>query len=316
VIDACVSADGEAGILALLRQVHGTVDPAAIPGLWLPGRETNPTCLTDFSTNPLPDYNGLDLGVYRSGKASIRTPFLLYRFVNGCPQRCAFCSDRNGQTPGILPPERIVSELRVLRDRYDVHDFMFMNNMFNPTPRFTEELLDAFERADLGIRWCDCGRPAQLTDRQIDRLWDVGCRAIVWGVETGSQRLADLHHKNWDMADVERVLRRVHDAGIHNYVNVIVGMPHETEADFDETRRFLERNAPWCDFTELMTYVYMSGSDHHMRPRKYGILRKGQVYDEVGGQRWPEHLSTMQRRLEIIKGDFWSRLEPGTGGRA
>jgi hypothetical protein len=160
VIDACVTADGEAGLLALLRQVHGTVDPDAVPGLWLPGRETNPTCLTDFTTNPLPDYDGLDLGVYRSGKPSIRTPFLLYRFVNGCPQRCAFCSDRNGQAPGILSPDRIVSDLRALRDRYGVHDFLFMNNLFNPTPRFTEALLDALERADLGIRWCDCGRPA------------------------------------------------------------------------------------------------------------------------------------------------------------
>ena len=84
----------------------------------------------------------------------------------------------------------------------------------------------------------------------------------------------------------------------------------------DETRRFLDRNAPWCDFTELMTYVYMSGSAHCLDPRRYGIRRKGNVYDEIGGLAWPQHVETMQKRLEILMGDFWSRLGPEGGKRA
>lgn len=304
-IDFAVRSEGELAILHLLRSVREDVDMDRVPGLWRAGHDRTQPCLTDFALNPTPIFDGLDLSLYNSGKPAVKTPFLLYQFVGGCPFRCAFCSTRNGHKPRVRPVDKVVSDLRTLRDKYDVHNFMFMNNLVNYTPKYLDDFLDAMEDADLKIRWCDCARPGHLSRRQIERLVGIGCAALVWGIETGSQRLADRHQKDMNLVEVEEVLKTCHEFGIVNYGNFIVGLPHETQEDFDETRRFMKRIAGFTDYTELMTYVFMHDSAHFLDPRKFGLLRKGNIFDEVGGQTWPEQVITRDRRLEILRGDFW-----------
>jgi radical SAM superfamily enzyme YgiQ (UPF0313 family) len=71
---------------------------------------------------------------------------------------------------------------------------------------------------------------------------EAGCTALQFGIESGSVRRLKRMGKLFSRADAEKVLRLSAQAGINNWVNLIVGFPGETESDFQETVSFVRSN--------------------------------------------------------------------------
>jgi len=70
-----------------------------------------------------------------------------------------------------------------------------------------------------------------------------GCKHVIFGIESGSQRIVDLMRKHYQIEDADRTIRWMHEAGITATCNFMFGFPGETDADFQETLGFLKRNA-------------------------------------------------------------------------
>lgn len=69
-----------------------------------------------------------------------------------------------------------------------------------------------------------------------------GCKYILWGLESGNQRILDLMGKGTKVDEVAEVLHDARAAGIHNHVYVICGFPTETPEEFTDTLDFLWKN--------------------------------------------------------------------------
>lgn len=93
--------------------------------------------------------------------------------------------------------------------------------------------MEAIARANLGLTWKTQGRCNQrfITQDQLDAMYAAGCRAIMWGVESGSEKVNQAVHKGTHPADVLHTFRLAKRAGIRNWGYFMTGMPEETEAD-------------------------------------------------------------------------------------
>jgi radical SAM superfamily enzyme YgiQ (UPF0313 family) len=316
-LDFLVQGEGELPLLRLMQFLRGLADEASVPGLWRTSwpldRSANAILVADLSLFPTPDFAGTDLTRYASLSEVIGTPFLSYLFILGCPQRCAFCSNTSSQKARTRPVADVVNDLRVLRDRHGVRDFYFLNNMINTSVPYMRQFLTAMESADLGIRWCDCARPAALSREDVVRLARVGCVELTWGVDAATQRLADFAHKASRLDKTRVILRDASEAGIRNIVNLIVGLPSETEDDFLQTMQFVSEMDQYVASFRVMNYSFQEGSPFRESPRLFGLRRRADRYDELGGVRWAQHEQSMLRRSRMLS-DLVSRLKRAKGG--
>ena len=190
-----------------------------------------------------------------------------------------------------------------------MRDFFFLNNLVNLNARYLLEFVEAMEAAQLDIRWVDCARPRGISADMFKRLANIGCRRLTFGVDGGTDRLLAQMRKQLTIAEAEQSIRDAHAAGLSVAVNLIVGMPHETEDDFDSMCAFIDRNMQYVEGFRPMPYVYTVGSPLYNEPHEFGLLRRGATFDVEDSRSWEEHTETRDRRYKhiarMIQGRAW-----------
>ncbi|GHU46424.1 hypothetical protein AGMMS50289_19860 [Betaproteobacteria bacterium] len=96
---------------------------------------------------------------------------------------------------------------------------------------------------------------------------------MVLPVESGSQRvLKHLMKKPLKLEVSQRVANDCRDLGIYTVTNILIGIPGETKADIEETRRNLRSiNSNW--FNVFCTNPLV-GSEIHAIAKKHGYIRE------------------------------------------
>ncbi|GAG80072.1 unnamed protein product, partial [marine sediment metagenome] len=87
----------------------------------------------------------------------------------------------------------------------------------------------------------------EMSYEVIKKMKLAGCEHIIFGIESGSQRVLDLMKKHYRVEDADRIIRWMHKVGIIVTCNFMFGFPGETEEDFELTLDFIKRNAEYLD---------------------------------------------------------------------
>jgi len=268
--DFIVTGEGELALQALLENMS---NPSVVPGLvWKdgPGARSNPPAFEhDLDRIGNPDFSDLDLRSYYSPSPVV--PILTSR---GCYWRkCAFCVHYQsaGQTYRTYGIESVISELKKhVAD--GITNFSFVDEMIAPK-RF-EQLAAAIREAGLDIKYYALAKPVrQFTRELLKQMFDSGCRYLLWGLESGNQRVLDLINKGTDIADIRTVLRDSAEAGLFNHVYIMAGFPTETRSEFMETIRFLDENRDVIHAVHRGVFHLMKGSPVFNEPEKFSITR-------------------------------------------
>ena len=253
-----------------------------------------------------------------------------------CPMNCAFCISSGDAFSKVtsMQPDAMCEAIKRLRDRWQTPYFMFADDLFNISRKRAVEMAEAFVRHDLKIMWSDCAYGKHLKQEDLQLFRASGACRLVWGLETGSDRLQKLIHKGIEFAEFERIMQWSHEAGIYNSLEVIAGFPSETDEDIEATVQMLHRLRPWVDQMYLNPFSLITGSMMHKEPEKYGLTNvqpvatifqrnPDQVYswiqrftfDEVGGLLWKDKIKQIERSYRRV---HETQLELGLGeiGRA
>jgi len=220
---------------------------------------------------PTPDFRDLPLHLYFSGELVL--PIAPAR---GCYyEKCGFCTlyTAIGPTFRERSVQRLVEDLLELNARHGTPYYYFI--MDDLPPLMAKRIPDAFAAAGLDIRWwCDARLEERIFNSQsLPKLHAAGCRKLMYGFESGSQRLLDLVEKGVDLTEAERVLKATHEAGISATLYTMVGLPTETAEEADATRAFLVRNAPWVGEISLQIFNLDMVSPMYREPARFGIAR-------------------------------------------
>jgi len=199
---------------------------------------------TRLDSLPFADYTAFPLDLYDDEN---RIPMAASR---GCIRRCAFCSTRAfWEGYGYMSGDRIFAEVahhrKLFPDRRHVEFYDITANGDVPSlERFAERVIES----GLDITWkINAVIRPEMTREVLDKMAKSGCISIIYGVESGSEKVLRLMRKGYTPEVADRVLKDTHEAGIKVTGNFMFGFPGETEDDFRQTLDFLRRNHRYLD---------------------------------------------------------------------
>ncbi len=236
-----VIGEGEPAIVPLAEHVGHGRPLAEVPNLlYVEGRKVRRTQrikVEDLDALPLPCYSP---EVYPSLHTDGQIRLVTVDESRGCPGHCAFClhGQKSGQNWRFKSPLRLVEEIRALQAVVGTRCFLYAGSNTPAAP--AQANARAILEAGLEVRYACFGHFKGMGKADLKLLRQSGCRAIFFGLESGSERvLAEAMHKDIPLHRARELLRRMREAHIVSITSVIYPAPFEDERSRQETLDFL-----------------------------------------------------------------------------
>lgn len=189
------------------------------------------------------------LDKYRPIPASYKKlPFGHMITSRGCPYRCIFC-DRTvfGNRFRARSAQNVVDEVEELISVHGAREIKFFDDI--PTMREDRMMEICDEMMDRGIRvpWSCTTRVDCVSQALLRRMKEAGCWQIVFGLESGSQKILDIVKKGTTLEQNRQAVAWAKEAGMNVRAFFVLGMPGETLETIDQTVQFaidLELDVP------------------------------------------------------------------------
>ncbi|MBF0460969.1 MAG: radical SAM protein [Magnetococcales bacterium] len=280
--DGIVVGDGEEALQHILEQDG---NPSGVAGTVLlrQGRleQTPPHFRKEIDTFGTPDFSGLPLHDYYAPTPVV--PLLLSR---GCYwRRCTFCVHylSAGESYRLHTLPVVIDLLRRLVAQGITH-FALVDEMI--PPGHFARLAAAIDAAGLNIAYYALAKPQKaFTPQVLQKMAASGCRYILWGVESGCQRVLDRMDKGTRTEEIAQVLHDAHAVGIANHVYIICGFPTETQAEFAETVAFLKQHQTAIAAIHRGLFALEEGSPIAHAPQQFGITATWTIRETALGKR-------------------------------
>jgi len=269
-VDGVVLGDGETALGEIVTRLEQGRELAGVPNLLcrVAGEVVaGPSHEEDLAALPTPDYDGLPLAAYL-----VPEPTLIVPVSRGCTWgRCGFCNfDALRCSYRERPVEQIATDLGTLQERHGATAFYLSGNTVRPAT--LARLADALLATGQSYRWVvelrlDRGHKAET----FQAMYRAGCRSVLFGLESASQRVQDLMNKGYQVDWFPTILAAAAGAGLRVGIESFIGFPGETAAEAAQTARFLVEHREEIAFFTLGTFVLDPNSIVARRPAEYGV---------------------------------------------
>lgn len=308
-IDAICLEEGEISLVKYFRAIEED-DGIPVPGIIYKRdgtviREDPCVYIKKLDQLPFPDFSDFNLNHYRNSKV------LPSYATRGCINKCIYCSARNFMKPfRFRSGERMFKEVKYLKGLYPELKYIRMaDNISNGNIRELESFCDLMIEANLGLKWNleNAVIRKEMRTPLYRKLKRAGCTLLGYGMETPSlsllQKVGKILAKD---VDVAKVLKEGKKAGLYISVNVMFGLPGETDEDFDYLLRWLKKNKKAFDMINpsIIFCEFYPGSLVNEQPEKYGIdLSKGSIFWETYDKTntYPIRMERFERFCQMAK---------------
>jgi len=279
IIDFIIKGPGEIPLVQLIKTLKNDGDLSRVSGItYLEKGEVFSNPGEDRIIDIIPDFEGLPLDKYtfdipffrRYLKKTFPLLTLPFKATFGCPYKCAFCTNSKEQLK-YLPPKVAVDILELLSKRHNAKHFFFLDDTFNISKEFAIKFCDEIIKRKLDILWTDCVNFKQADETVLAKMRRAGAVNLVWGIETGSDKLIKYIDKGILPDKALEILKKSHEAGIWNEIEIICGFPHEDDEDVEKTINFLGKVEPYIEAVHPHVFYLDQRSLFYRFPERYGI---------------------------------------------
>jgi len=245
--------------------------------------------VSDLSSLPFPKYDWLPYHFYRTYEGNHTVPTCTSR---GCSwSRCKFCCETAKYY--YREPVEFVDELE-----WHVKQGAFTFNLFesdiNGNHANLQKIMKEIVRRKLKVNLYGQFRIDKRNTPEFFRdLKAAGFCMVRFGVDGWCDNVLKNQCKSANMKITERNLRDATEAGLLCNVNMVLGVPGETEEDIEESYQNIVRLKPYINMFETLNMLRVAaGSQYYDDPDKYKIRFRGDR-DEIYRKNktmLPEHL--------------------------
>jgi len=281
-IDAVVIGEGELTLLDLVRAVESGSSLSAVDGIYF--KENGSVVknrprdgIEDLDALPFPARDLLPMEKYLSIIPIEPTPAPSTSIVTsrGCVFKCHFCHPISlklfGHKIRRRSPKNIVDEIATLVNKYKLRGFEIVDDLFAMNDRYVQEFCDGLIDRGLKLKWRCNSRIDTLSPEMLSAMKKAGCIALIFGVESGSQRMLDLMNKKITVEETKKAFRLCKEARISAMANILIGYPGETKESLTETVNLISEIKP--EMLSLNVATPMPGTDLHDMVKREGKLK-------------------------------------------
>lgn len=237
-VDLAVIGEGELTFNELLRHLSEQQDiPQQLAGtaaLVNDKVRLNPPgpVIQNLDALPFPAYDLVNLKDYEGIKNLALQDSASCAFIigsRGCPYGCFYCHQLFGKKIRRRSPENILAEMREHIEKRGIHDFVFLDDIFNVPMNEAKELLSRIirELPPVRLNFPNGLRADFLDEELLDLFEQAGTVEMALAVESAVPRLQKLMGKN---LNIEKASRAIQSASRRFITRVffIIGFPTET----------------------------------------------------------------------------------------
>jgi len=177
-------------------------------------------------------------------------PMYIYKRINpeahilcsrGCFGNCTFCTipDFFGKKIRFRSVENIIYEIELILKKYKFNRIKFEDCVFTFNKQHLFLLCDEIIRRNLKFSWRIQTRLDKIDREIITRIAKAGCREILIGIESVTDRIANkLYHKKINLNCFKDILKFAEEKKINIFPSFIVGAPDESFEEAMKTINF------------------------------------------------------------------------------
>jgi len=162
----------------------------------------------------------------------------------------------------------VVRMMQNMRRRYGIRCVMFEDDNFLAFRKRLHDMADMMRDQRLDMTWSCTSRVDIANAKTLETAKRMGCWQILFGVESGSQRILDFYRKRITIEQTARTLDMAKAARLYTKGFVIIGNPCETIDSLEETRRFLLSAA--LDDISVTYFTPYPGAEVYGTVEQYG----------------------------------------------
>ncbi len=233
--------------------------------------------LIDFVNSPIPDYSFLEEFIKKYSYYFFQGK--KYKFVEvhtgrGCPYRCTFCLNNIlfGKTRRSRSIESIISEIKLLKNKYNGNFFKFRDENFFMNKNYLEKFCDELINQNMNIKWWTSARASffdNVSEELMLKLKKSGCFHLLIGAESGSEKILKQIKKDIIPKQLVKSAKVCIKYKIVPNYSFMVGFPGENINDIRATLKLMKR------LKRISPYVNITGP-HLLRP-----YPGGELYEEL-----------------------------------
>ena len=202
--------------------------------------------VTPLDRLPFPDRDAIDMDAYlRVWRDHHGTGSVSLICARGCPYHCDWCSHAvYGESHRRHSPERMASEVELIRDCYRPDQLWYADDVFTIHPSWTIAYAKELERRGLRLPFECISRADRMSEEIVQTLAKMGCFRVWIGSESGSQKLLDGMRRGVSVEQVQAATRLCQRHGIQVGMFIMLGYEGEEREDLTATVEHLKRARP------------------------------------------------------------------------
>ena len=206
-----------------------------------PQKNANPVFVEDLDDLAPPNYELF--GNNDDTIKNIRYPVVTSR---GCPYNCIYCSvcaisGRKWRTRSI---RRVTDEITEAKNKHAIKGFEILDDNFTLDVERAKIFCKTLIKEKNDLPWsCPNGIRTDRLDEELASLMkESGCDLVMVGVESGDEEVFKEIDKGETLADIERGIKILKDAGIRVGGYFIIGLPGDNLQATEKSVEFAKKN--------------------------------------------------------------------------
>ncbi len=215
-------------------------------------------------------------------------------FSRGCFGSCGFC---HRHIPGYRQPpvDWCIEYLRLFYDRYGVKYFRFLDELFLHDREWLNEFYEKLTDSGMNILFRIAGSRTDCIDDDIlNKLKTMGCIAVNYGIESGSQVMLDKMKKRTTVEQNRKAIRKTLEHGMSVITYYILGYQGETSRTLRETSDFMTEHGIERQNYSTIFPIPVPGTELYNYCLQAGIIEDEERYLE-------KELNEIAMKKKILK---------------